>query len=495
MPDNKKQILAIDFGGSSGRAMLGSFDGNEIKFEEIHRFENNPVIIGKTLYWDILRLFFEVKQSLLKAKKYGKIDSISIDTWGVDFGMLDESGRLLDNPVHYRDGRTKGIMKKAFEKILPESLYQLTGNQIMEINTAFQLLSVKEKQPELFSRINKIVMMPDLFNYLLTGNIKAESSIASTTQLFDAKQKCWCHEAIEKLGFPDKIFPDIVKTGTVIGELSDDVCEELSVSKSKVIAVAGHDTQSAMVAVPTNDKDFIFISCGTWSLVGTELDEPIINESSAELAITNENGFGNKTSFLKNIIGLWLIQESRRQWIREGKTYGFGELEKMAQETIPFKCFIDPDDEMFVTPGNIPERIRNYCRNTNQEIPETIGEIVRCIDESLAIKYCFAIDEIKQCTGKNYESIYIVGGGSQSELLCQMTASACNTKVFAGPTEATVLGNMAVALMTAGDIENISEARKIIKNSQKIKQFQNKDFDLWAYAIKKYKVIVKTKQL
>ena len=468
----EKKVLAFDFGASGGRAMCGTFNGEKITIEELHRFSNDPVILNGTMYWDVLRLFFEIKQGLIKAKKCGHIESIGIDTWGVDFGLIDREGRLLENPVHYRDARTEGMLEESFHLIDKKRFYEITGNQFMEINTAFQLLYLLKNRKDLLERADKMLLMPDLFNYFLTGEKKAEYSIASTTQLLDAKEGKWSDEVISALGLPKEIFPEIVPTGTKIGQLSEEICGELGLDRIDVIAAAGHDTQAAMVAVPASEDDFIFLSCGTWSLLGTELEAPIINEKSEFYNITNEGGYGRKTSFLKNIIGLWCIQESRRQWIREGQEYGFGELEKMAAASEPLKCFIDPDAPEFTPAGNIPERIREYCRRTGQAVPETIGEVVRCINESLAMKYRQAVEEIKDCTGKDYQTIYIVGGGTQSALLCQFTANACGCRVSAGPVEATVLGNVALQLMATGEIGSLKEARKIVRRSQDIKIYE-----------------------
>lgn len=487
----EKKVLAFDFGASGGRAMCAVFDGSTIEIEELHRFSNDPVIVNGTMYWDTLRLFFEIKQGLIKAKKCGKIESIGIDTWGVDFGLIDRAGNLLENPIHYRDNRTAGMIEKSFEKIEKEKFYQITGNQFMELNTAFQLLSLAENRKDLLERAEQMLLTPDLFNYFLTGKKAAEYSIVSTTQLMDAIKGTWSKEVIDALGIPDKIFPEIVPCGTVIGPVSDEICEELEIDKMNVIAVAGHDTQSALVSVPADEEDFIFLSCGTWSLLGTELAEPLINEKSEYYNITNEGGYEKKVSFLKNIIGLWCIQESRRQWIREGKEYGFGELEKMASDAKPFKCFIDPDAPEFTPAGNIPKRIREYCKRTGQESPETEGEIVRCINESLAMKYRIAMEEIIDCTGKDYKTIYMVGGGTQSKLLCQFTANACHCNVSAGPIEATVLGNVALQFLASGDIASLKEAREIIKHSQQIKYYKPQSPEAWEEAYNRFKAVIK----
>lgn len=495
MEEQKKRVLAIDFGASGGRAMLAELDGESIALQEIHRFPNEPVYVGKTFYWDVLRLFHEIKRSLQKVKKYGPIDSVSVDTWGVDFGILDRNGNLLSNPVHYRDKRTEGMCGRMEERFPADRLYQLTGNQIMEINTVFQLLALKEKQPEMMREGTSILMMPDLFHYMLTGKKTAEISIASTSQMLDIKNRTWAKEISELLELPQRFLPEIVESGTAVGELTEEICEELEIPPVKVIASAGHDTQCAMAAAPALEKDFIFLSCGTWSLLGTELDAPIVDETSQLLNITNECGYGRKISFLKNIIGLWLMQESKRQWEKEGNEWSFSELEKLGEQEEAFRSLIDPDDPVFTPAGNIPQRIREYCRNTGQPVPETTGQMVRCIQESLALKYRNSLEEISKCTGRKYETIYMVGGGTQSKMLCQMTADACGKKVSAGPVEATALGNAMIQLMALGAVESLEKARTIIRKSQDIKEYKPREEqrDGWerAYEIFKCRILKK----
>lgn len=482
-----KRVLAFDFGASSGRAIIGEYDGERITLQEVHRFSNDPVIIGDTMYWDTLRLFFEMKQGMVKAKHAGGFESIGIDTWGVDFGMIDKGGRLLENPIHYRDARTVGLIEESFKLIDREKFYGITGLQFMEFNTAFQLLSLVRERPEVFERTDKILLTPDLLGYFLTGEKHAEFSIASTTQLMDAYTGKWSKEVLDALGIPGRILPEIIPCGTKAGKVTDAIKEELGLEGNiDVIAVAGHDTQSAMVSVPTQEKDFIFMSCGTWSLFGTELDKPLINETSSRLDITNESGYGGRISFLKNIIGLWMIQESRRQWIREGREYSFGEMEKMAQEAEPLKCFVDTAAPEFNPAGNIPRRIREYCEKTGQYVPQSDGEIVRCINQSLAMKYRNTIDQIKACTGKEYPVIYMLGGGIQSHMLCQLTASACHREVSAGPIEATVYGNIALQLMATGEIKDINEARRVIAASEPIAHYAPQDGEVWEEAYKAY---------
>lgn len=468
MKEQNTRVLAIDLGASSGRVMMAELENGAVSLQEIHRFSNDPVLVGKTFYWDILRLFYEIRTGLQKAKAYGTFESISVDTWGVDFGFLDRDGNLLSNPVYYRDARTAGMCAQMEKMISPERLYEITGNQIMEINTLFQLLAVRQKQPDTIRSDVSMLMMPDLLHYMLTGKKAAELSIASTTQMLNIQKKTWSKELARLLEVPEGCLPPIVESGSVIGMLAEEIRTEFSLPPVKVIASAGHDTQCAMAAAPAQEKDFIFLSCGTWSLLGTELDEPLMTPKAQQMNITNECGYGGKISFLKNIIGLWLIQESRRQWKREGEELGFAELEKLAEEAEPLRSLIDPDDPVFTPAGNIPERIREYCRNTGQPVPETKGQIVRCINESLALKYRKSMEEISQCTKKTYPVIYMVGGGTQSRLLCRLTADACGCRVSAGPVEATALGNALIQMITLGAVKDLKEARTILKRSQEI---------------------------
>lgn len=482
-----KRVLAIDFGASGGRAILGSFDGEKITLEEVHRFTNDPVTVNGTVYWDVLRLFHEIKQGIIKANAAGGFDSVGIDTWGVDFGLIDGEGKLMENPVHYRDLRTKGLVEDSFSLLPKEKFYNLTGIQFMELNTVFQLYSLKKYRPHMLERAESILFMPDLFAYMLTGEKATEYSIATTSQLVDINTHDWCDEVFDKLGIPKRLMGKISLPGTVIRKLSDEVKAECGLDEDKkVISVCGHDTQSAITAVPAESEDFIFLSSGTWSLFGTELDTPIVNKKSLEMNITNEGGCEGKTGFLKNIIGLWLIQESRRHWGRHGENYSYADLEKLALEAEPFKCFIDPDSPEFTPMGDIPGRVREYCRRTGQFVPETAGEIMRCIYESLAMKYRMTFDKIKDCTGKDYPCIHVIGGGVKDGLLCRMTASSCGVTVKAGPIEATVLGNIAVQLLAQDCVKTVAEARKIIANSESLKIFDPVDSDAWSKAYERF---------
>lgn len=484
------RVLAFDFGASSGRAMLAVFDGTVIRMEEIHRFSNDPVMVGQTLHWDILRLLHEVKRSISIAAARGRVDCIGIDTWAVDFGLLDANGRLMQNPVHYRDRRTDGMLEELLTRIPKAELYAKTGIQFMQINTICQLYALTKQDPELLERAHKLLMIPDLISYFLTGEQRCEYTNASTTQLLDAVSKQWDVSLMQRLGIPARILCDIVQPASVYGRLSPELCDELGVPPCEVIAVASHDTASAVAAVPATLQDFVYISCGTWSLMGTELEAPLMDEKALGYNFTNEGGVNGTIRYLKNIMGLWLIQESRRAWQREGQEYSYADLERLALCARPFACFIDPDDPSFLAPGNIPERVREYCRRTGQAVPQSVGEVMRCIYESLALKYRVVLEQLSDCTGKAYSKIHVVGGGTKDGLLCRMTAAACNMPVLAGPKEATVLGNISVQLMAAGRLTGLSQAREVIAQSEETTLHLPEDAAAWETAYETFKNIL-----
>ena len=485
-----KKVLSFDFGASSGRAMLAEFDGEKINMQEIHRFSNDTVIVNGTMYWDILRLFFEIKTSITKATNMGDFDAIGIDTWGVDFGLIDKRGKLIGNPVHYRDKRTEDIPEEVFKTVSKEEIYKHTGCQFMRINTLYQLMYLKYNEPEMLENAEKLLLIPDLFGYMLTGEMKAEASIVSTTNLFDPYKRDWDFALIEKLGLPKKLFPEVIKSGEVYGMLTDEICEELGCKKVPVIAVAEHDTASAVAATPATDDGFVYISCGTWSLFGIENDEPLITDEIAKLNFTNEGGFKDTVRFLKNIMGLWLIQESRRQWKREGEDVGFDVLEKEALAAEPFKCFVDVDDASFESSGNLPKRVCEYCEKTGQYVPKTRGEIMRCIYQSIAMKYKYTFNSLNALNGNKYNSINMLGGGIKDTLLCKMTSAACNCEVKAGPTEATVMGNIGVVYYSLGEINDFADLRKVVSSSTDIKHYLPEDADEWEEAYKTYLKVI-----
>ena len=467
-----KRVLSFDFGASSGRAMLAELKDGKIDMREIHRFSNDTVIVNGTMYWDILRLFFEIKTGITKAVNEGGFDAIGIDTWGVDFGLIDKYGKLIGNPVHYRDTRTEGIAEEIADTVSKSELYKRTGTQHMRFNTLFQLMYLKNHEPEQLENAEKMLLIPDLFAYMLTGEIKAEASIVSTTNMFDPYKKDWDFELIKKLGLKESLFPQVIPAGETYGMLSDEICEELGCNKVPVIAVNEHDTASAVVATPSLTDDFVYISCGTWSLFGIESKDPIITDEAEKLNFTNEGGYKGTVRFLKNIMGLWLIQQSRQEWKRQGLDVSFDEMENAAKQAEPFKCFVDPDAKDFVAPGNMPKRVQEFCKRTGQYVPQNMGEILRCIYQSLAFKYRYATEMLEKLIGHKLPIIHMIGGGIKDQLLCRMAADYCQRTVMAGPVEATVTGNAAVQFMAFGEFKDLNPARQVIKDSFPIKTYE-----------------------
>ena len=467
------KMLALDLGASSGRGIVGSFDGERISLRENHRFSNDPVTVNGNFHWDILRLFHEVKQAISKTVLEGdRVSSIGIDTWGVDYALLDKNGRMLSTPMHYRDTRTVGAPEKVSRLIDPTLLYGITGIQTMNYNTIYQLAMDKEANPELFALAERMLNIPDLLNYFLTGVMANEYTALSTTALLDAKKRQYAWDVIDRLGFSRKIFGEITAPGTVLGPLLPQIREEIGSIDAKVMTVASHDTASAVLAVPTQEDDFIYISSGTWSLMGTELSDPLITEQTRAMNFANEGGVLGTIRFLKNIMGLWIIQESRRQWKREGKDYSFAQMEAWAKESPAFRSIINVDDPSFATPGNMPEKIREYCRCTSQPVPETVGQVVRCIYESLALKYRHVVEMIQTLKGRPARVIHVVGGGTKDGFLSQMTADACNVPVAAGPEEATAIGNLMMQAIALGEVKDLKEARRIIAASFALKHYE-----------------------
>lgn len=493
------KMLAIDLGASSGRGIVGKFDGNKIALEEIHRFDNNVVNLQGNLYWDTLALFTEIKNAIRTCALSDNKDikSIAIDTWGVDYGLLDAGGRLMGNPYCYRDPRTTtGIMEEVFEKLGKKELYSKTGTQFMNFNTLFQLAKEAKDSPYVFENAENMLFVPDLLKYFLTGVKQTEYTIASTAQMLDAKERNWAYDIIDKLGIPTRILGDIVEPGTKCGKLLPAILDEVGSIDADVVAAASHDTASAVISVPAKDDDFVYISSGTWSLMGREIPEPITNDKAFGYNITNEGGAERKIRFLKNIMGLWIEQESRRQWAREGEKLSFNELSDMAMSSKPLQCIIDPNDMSFQTPGNMPKRIVEYCKKTGQHVPENKGEIVRCIFDSLALCYRKTVEELDDMTGKKAPFINIVGGGTKEVPLSKLTAAACGRPVYAGPVEATVLGNLSVQAISHGEIANVKEAREVISNSFEISMFEPGEIgttDMWDDGYERYLKLIENK--
>lgn len=474
-------MLAFDYGASSGRAIAGMYDGCILKLEELHRFLNEPVMVNASLYWDILRLYHEMKQGIRKCikTKFGEISSIGIDTWGVDFGLLDAAGRLLGNPYHYRDANTEGMLKEAFKIIPSDKIYMKTGIQFMEFNTLFQLLSMKLRHVSILEKGETLLFIPDLLRYFLTGEKSTEYTIASTSQMLDAEKGIWVLDLIEQFGIPTNILTSIIEAGTVAGKLSKRVAEELGIGRIPVIATAEHDTASAVVAVPATEGIYAFLSSGTWSLLGVELSSPVINEDSFQLNCTNEGGFGRKTRLLKNIMGLWIYQECKREWDYSKEAMSFEELEAGALKAMPFAALIDPDDANFMRPGHMTAKIHEYCLNTGQKPPETKPAIVRCILESLALKYRMTLDGLERVLGYRLPVLHIVGGGCKNTLLSQFTANAIGRPVITGPVEATATGNLISQLIATGEVRNLKEGRELVKRSFPVAEYTPFDTAAW----------------
>lgn len=483
------KVLAFDYGASSGRAILGDFDGKKITLTELHRFGSDPVMMNETFTWDFLRLFFELKKGILNTYNAGHSDiaSIGIDTWGVDFGLLSKDGELLGNPVHYRDSRTDGMIELACQRSSAKEIFDVTGIAFQKFNTLYQLLAMKEKNSVLLENADTLLFIPDLLNYYLTGKKYCEYTITSTSQLYDPVKGEWAKELIEKVipGFNTDILPEVIPAGTQVGTLSDSICDELGVKPVPVIAVAEHDTGSAVVSVPFYDTKSAYLSSGTWSLLGLELDKPVINDKMRELNYTNEGGINNNVRLLKNIMGLWITQECKRHWEKQGETVSFGGLTDEAAAAAPFACIIDVDDQRFFEPYNMPKKIQEYCKETGQYVPQTRGEIIRCVNESLALKYRQAIEGLEEIVGYTIPALHVVGGGCQNKLLNQFTANAIMRPVYAGPVEATALGNIATQLISLGAVKSLAEAREVIRNSFEIDEYLPENKEAWEAAYDK----------
>jgi len=470
-----QKFIAIDIGAETGRVIVGDVS----KMEIIYRFSNNFVRVEDSIFWDILGIFNEIKRGLKEAfKKYpNQIISIGIDTWGVDYVLLDNGGDLLGNPYHYRDKRTDNIMKEVFSIIPKKEIFTETGIQFMQINTVYQLYSFAKNKPQVFGNAKYFLTIPDLLNYWLTGIIKNEYSIATTTQLYNPIERDWSIKIIDKLGLKREIFGEIIMPGTKIGKLLPAIAREIGADSEVVVVVpACHDTGSAVAAIPVeDDTNYAYISSGTWSLIGIESPEAIINEMSFKFNFTNEGSADGGFRFLKNVTGFWIIQECKKFWDEKVKSYSYDELTEMALKYGPANFKIDPDDSRFLKPGliddNMPDRIKAYCQETGQKVPETPAEIVRGVIESLADKYTKTIKMIEEITNKTINEIYIIGGGCRNGLLCQIVANATGLSVFAGPVEATAIGNLMIQAKSMGQIKSIVEGRKVIRKSFGIKKY------------------------
>lgn len=476
----KKICLAVDLGAGSGRVVAGIYDGARLELNELNRFSNDPVQEADGWHWNLEQLFVHIKQGVaLAVKKYGEaVVSAGVDTWGVDYGLLDAYGKLLGAPFQYRDRRTRGMHEEAFRRMPRRDIYQRTGIQFMFFNTLFQLLAETNSRARL-AKAERLLFMPDLIHHLLTGTGVNEKSIASTSQLLSPHTQTWERDVIRAMGLPEKIFGKLVEAGTVLGELQPDVAAETGARQLQVIAPAGHDTASAVVGVPAGEPEPVFLSSGTWSLMGRELKEPVISVPSYQAAFSNEGGVFGTTRFLKNIAGMWLLQECKRAWDAAGKPVSYDALERRAKKSSPFTTFIDPDAADFQAPADMPAAIAAFCRRTRQTEPADFGAFTRVIFESLALKYRLVKESLVRITGQAVDRIYIVGGGCKNQLLNQFAADALNCPVVAGPVEATSIGNIIMQLYALGEIRSLTEGRSVIRRSFETKIFEPKNTGAW----------------
>lgn len=482
------KFLAFDLGAESGRAVLGLLNGDRLELKEIHRFVNSPVCVFDSLLWDVLQMLQEMKYALeLCAKEYtDDLKGIGFDTWGVDFALIGEDNSILGYPYHYRDSRTDGMMEEAFRLVTREEIYRITGVQFMKLNTLYQLLAMVLANSPFLKVADKLLLMPDLFNFLFTGKKVSEFTIATTTQFYDPIKRSWSKELFDRMGLPYHILPEIIPPGTELAPLLPSIRDEVGLGDVPVIASACHDTASAVAAVPAKGQNWAYISSGTWSLLGVEISKPIITDNALEYNFTNEGGVCNTFRFLKNIMGLWLIQECRRTWEDEGESYSYTDMVKMAESAKPLVSIIEPNYEPFISPGDMPERIRELCGKTGQPVPATKGAIVRCALESLALKYRWGLEKLEEILGRRLDVIHIVGGGSQNKLLCQLTADATQRQVIGGPVEATAIGNIIIQALTRGCIDSIDQARELIRLSFDVVVYEPKSAYGWDSAYERY---------
>lgn len=480
----RQVYLGIDLGAASGRIVGGLWNGRTMALDEVHRFPNGPVYLGDTMRWDVLRFWTEIQDGLAAAaKKYGsEIVSIGADTWGSDYVLLTKSGEILGQPFHYRDPRTGGMMEKAFRKISREEIFTRTGTQFQPFNTLYQLLALQKQSPELLAQADCLLLMPDFIHWCLCGSRRAEFTNATTTQCLNPRKRKWAGDLLKEVGLPRAIFPEIVPPGTKLGTVRDSVSRQLGLGKVQVIAPATHDTASAVVGVPTaytGRTNWAYISSGTWSLMGVEVGQACLSPRVLELNMTNEGGFGGTYRLLKNIMGLWLVQQCKRSFDDGGGQNGYDELARAAVAAKPLRSLLNVNSSQFYNPPDMPRAIQDFCRKTGQIVPKTKGELVRCAYESLALQYRQALGWLEELSGERIEVIHIVGGGSQNRMLNQFTADACQRPVLAGPTEATIMGNLLVQAWAAGEIGSLSEMRDVVRHSSPITTFEPVDSDLW----------------
>jgi rhamnulokinase len=482
-----RTYLAIDLGAESGRVIAGLWDGKTLRLDELHRFPNGPVHLAGTMRWDVLRLWAEIKTGLSAASaKYGKsIVSVGADTWGVDFVLLTRQGEMLGQPFHYRDARTNGMMEKAFRKVPRAEIFAQTGLQFMQLNTLFQLLAARLHSPQLLDQADCLLFMPDFIHWALSDSRAAEFTIASTSQCLNPISRNWAMPLLKKFDLPTHIFPKVVPPGVTLGKIRPDVAERTGLGGINVVAPPSHDTASAVAGVPTGNtgkSNWAYLSSGTWSLMGVEIPKASLTPRTAELNLTNEGGLDGTYRLLKNIMGLWLVQQCKRSFDARGKKYEYSELQRLAAKAPAFRSIVSLDDPRFLNPPDMPEAIQAFCRETGQQVPKTPGELVRCAYESLALKYREVLDMLEELTGNRIEVIHIVGGGSKGKLLNQFTADACQRLVITGPVEATAMGNLLVQVRASGELDTLSEMRAVVRKSSEMEAYEPGKGEPWELA-------------
>lgn len=482
------KFVAIDLGAESGRGMLGAFDSERITLSESFRFPNVPVRVRDSLHWDVLRLYDDIKRglALVARDERASLAAIGIDTWGVDFALLGRDDELLGNPFHYRDRQTNGMLDEAFRRIPREEIFKRTGIQFMQINSLYQLLAMSLRHAPALESAETFLMIPDLFNFWLTDRKASEFTDATTTQFYDPRQHAWSRTIFSDLDLPFQMLQDIVLPGTVLGQLQASIADEVGLASIPVVAPACHDTGSAVAAIPSTEPDYAWISSGTWSVIGAEVAQPVINSKSLAYNFTNEGGIGKTFRLCKNITGLWLVQQCRHTWAQAGEQLSYDTMVDLAQQAPPFRTLIDPDYAEFLPPGDMPARVAEFCRRSSQPLPEGKGAILRCILESLALKYRFQLVLLEELIGKRLSTIHIIGGGTQNRLLCQFTADATGRRVIAGPIEATSLGNVLMQAIALGHIGSLSEGRQIIAKSFELAVYEPRDPAAWDAAYERF---------
>lgn len=486
----EKCYLAVDCGAESGRVMAGLWDGARVRLEELHRFPTGIAHVGDTMRWDISRIWSEVERGLgLAAQRFGEaIVSVGVDTWGVDYTLIDAAGELVEQPWHYRDARTRGVLDQVKARVSLEDIWAASGIQFMEINTLYQLVASQERDPSVLARADCFLMIPDYLHFRMCGARVGEFTNATTTQFFHPTRKTWSVDLLERLGLPTAMLPEVVPPGTRLGRLLPGVRERTGLhAKVEVIAPATHDTGSAVAGLPgAAEQGRAYISSGTWSLLGVELSEPNLSPRAFELNLTNEGGVDGTYRLLKNIMGLWLVQGCRRAFECRGGTSDYGALVDAAISAPPFRSLIDPDDPLFLSPPDMPAAIAQFCRETGQPEPQTEGEFVRCALESLALKYAAVLHWLKEMTGNFIGAIHIVGGGSRNRLLNQFTANACQRPVLAGPVEATVLGNVLVQARAGGELNSLADIRHVSRDSSTLEEIRHEHESSWEEAQRRF---------